>query len=129
MMDGRYLPLIALGGGIMGGRLGRGLQGYAQATMQGQQFEREARQDEQRAKMLELQTGQMEAQVAAQEQQKRLLGEITAGMDPKQAAYVRALGPDALQTMYNDLYGPKKANSEAGRCEGIFNVRVPTWVI
>lgn len=109
MMDGRYLPLIALGGGIMGGRLGRGLQGFAQATMQGQQFEREARQDEQRAKMLELQTGQMEAQVAAQEQQKRLLGEITAGMDPKQAAYVRALGPEALQTLYTQTYGPKKA--------------------
>lgn len=109
MMDGRYLPLIALGGGIMGGRIGRGLQGFAQATMQGQAMDREARQDEQRQKMLELQTGQMEAQVAAQREREQLLGRITSGMDPQQANFVRALGPEALQAEYNRLYGPKEA--------------------
>ena len=109
IMDGRYLPLIALGGGIMGGRLGRGLQGYAQAVMQGQQFDRAARQDEQRAKMLELQTGQMEAQVAAQQKQQQLLTEVTAGMDPQQAKLVQAMGPEALQALYNERFGPKKA--------------------
>ena len=120
MMDGRYLPLIALGGGIMGGRLGRGLQGFAQATMQGQAMDREARQDEQRQKMLELQTGQMEAQVAAQREREQVLGQLTAGMDPQQANFVRALGPEALQAEYNRLYGPKEAKSGLGQLHADF---------
>lgn len=108
MMDGKLPPyfdpmsLVALGGGIMGGRLGRGLQGFAQVAMQGQQMQRQAKLDTMREQALE-------GDLAAKQQQGALLDQLTAGMPQQQAALLRLGGPEALQAEYARLYGPQKA--------------------
>lgn len=115
MMDGRYLPLIALGGGIMGGRLGRGLQGYAQAVMQGQAMDREGRLDQMRQKQLDIQTQAMEAEAAQRRAQEDAINTAAANMDPQMANLLRAGGPAAFNAYVQTKLTPPKANSEIGQ--------------
>lgn len=108
MMDGRYLPLIALGGGIMGGRLGRGLQGFAQATMQGQQFERQGKMDALNEQRLQYEIDQAKAQDEARRQQAAYTQQALAGLPEDQRALVLAGGAPALAKLAETKFTVRK---------------------
>lgn len=121
MMDGRYLPLIALGGGIMGGRLGRGLQGFAQATMQGQQMQRQGEMDDLQKQRLQAELGQAEAAQQAQQAQARAVQQAVAAgnLSPEKAAAALAFPEQYGKSLFEG--GSSGAQSALGKLKADLN--------